>query len=678
MTHSEALTKNSRTLRGEASQKAQNRMNRVRNPGRLARKGRVDELRSLLRYAVVKEHPHLALESPETKRRADEQAAEWLKRYDRLESFAAHYTPVHYTPRGNRAREVIVHSVLCVPQVAYVLAALRHRTGQGAKATGGLQMQIGIFAWMAFSQEEANVTQAIHGLRGHAKRAWALHYPRLGAEYKALLKSMRGCLRRNDPDLIKHAMVDLAKEAYKALDDRGRPETPGAMRYLATDGFLVKSNVEQRQGVDDADKQRMRKKRRNIGYVIYTSLRSFQQDQTDLGGDDHPSRNSPPEGGTRASSRRGSSTGGRRRQAEGRALQMIRKCHGNKVVSLHCVRLNQPVIADVFPAEVNEREAVLCLLEDLFLLWPDAPVYALLGDSLFDSETFCFELVFSWGIQPVFAKGKEYGADNAWIAHSKDTSRRGRNGVPCCSHGLMRFLRKADYWDADKRAAAGIPRGDLAPTLAFRIRWQCAVGRCPEQSTYPRENARLFTLYPQLGLDDLLAMDKVLHREELRRWHDDCLAADAAGTPRVPKPVRPTPTRAHGEYPAARILLQASANAIESSWSLMAGGFQGNHGPLRAAWVQEDRDMEWLLMTAVLGIAARRTVFRKGLYDKSEAEAKRLDLLRIPTAEDPAPGPTAEQVDEAGAARPVLPKRPETWHGPDFSAAGAKRREGQT
>jgi len=648
------------SLAAQTAGKAERRTKRARNVGRLARKSRVEELANLFRYTAVKQNPTLDLDHPDTAALAREMAEAVCRRYQRLEQWEEHYTPACYTPRGRRANEVVVHALLQIPQIAYLKQLLAHRPGSGRKATGGGLMQASTFLWMALAQDNANVSKTLLDHEGSPKRAWALGYPEPGSGYKAFLKTMRACLGRHDPLLAKHIMVDLAREACEEMDETGRPAVPGAVRYLAADGFLVKANVQQRAALDETELRLRCRKLRRARFVIYTSTRSHLQSPNELGGDDGPQRpaTAQPEESAPAQ-------GTAKSRAKAKVVQTILKtCFGYKVVSLHCVRLNQPVIADVFPANMDERAAVLELLRDLFDLWPDAPVHALIGDGLYDSEAFCQKLVRDWGIQPVFSKGKVHGSYNDWVADSDDQKRIGVNGVPCCAHGLMRFKRKANYWDAEKRSAEGLRRGEPAPDFdKFRIRWQCPVGSCAEQATYPARNARLYTLYPHIGLDDLQTMEDTLHEAELRRWKDACRSAQEFGQPQPAEPGPPSPTQVHGELPAARLLLRASANAVEAAWSAMAGGFQGNHAPLRAAWVQEDEEMDWLLMISLLGLAARRTAFRRNLVARSEQEAVDLGLTEIATREKPAIGPTAQAVARAEANRPVELKVPHTWYG---------------
>lgn len=619
---------------------------RAKNVGKTQRPARLQELTVILKAQLMLDGK---IDPLTAERRAREEADAIVRRYARLDKRLKALAP-HYSTTSDTdwIPEVLVHALLRQPHFRFISKLLSRKPSEarGNKSKGARQLPVATFLWMALACETANCKAVLNSFAGHSKRAWAVHYPAEGPKYKSLLKTMSACLKRNDPEVVKHLMVENARKLAAQTDPSGKLIVPDAMRYLATDGLLVKAPVAQHNGVNDEHKALLRgPERKNVGFIIYRSTRSFEQDPHAGGGDDGPHRGSPDADAA----------------APVVSSGVMKVCHGYKVVALHSIRLNVPVIADVFPADQDERKAVLLLLKELFKLWPDADVHALVGDSLYDSEMFCNELVFNWGIQPVFTKGRVHRKENDWTANSQDKERIGVNGVPCCKHGLMRFAKKQDYWDADKRRENGLDRGLPAPTKNFRIRWKCTAGICGEESTYPKHNARLYTLYPHLSLDALQEMEDAEFERQLSEHAQACADAKAAGTAPPPEPKRPTPTQTHGDYATDRLILRAYGNTIESLWSQLTGGYQGNHSTLKAAWAG-DHEMRWLLLLGLARVTGKRLVILDDDYESARSEAETLDLLRIPTADNPQCGPTAQQLEAALNARPLpAPEAPPTW-----------------
>jgi hypothetical protein len=61
--------------------------------------------------------------------------------------------------------------------------------------------------------------------------------------------------------------------------------------------------------------------------------------------------------------------------------------------------------------------------------------------------------------------------------------------------------------------------------------------------------------------------------------------------------------------------------------------------------------MEWLLLTALAYTTARRLVFENGYYERAYEEAVELGFLDDATLDDPTPGPNADALAAARAAR---------------------------
>jgi hypothetical protein len=86
--------------------------------------------------------------------------------------------------------------------------------------------------------------------------------------------------------------------------------------------------------------------------------------------------------------------------------------------------------------------------------------------------------------------------------------------------------------------------------------------------------------------------------------------------------------------------------ALNSIQELGHQGIRGN----RPRWAK-DREMEWLLLTALAYTTARRLVFENGYYERAYEEAVELGFLDDATLDDPTPGPNADALAAARAAR---------------------------
>ncbi len=270
---------------------------------------------------------------------------------------------------------------------------------------------------------------------------------------------------------------------------------------------------------------------------------------------------------------------------------------GYKLMVLVDMATTLPMVFCLIPARGNERQAARVLLDILFAIWPDCPHEILVGDAAFDNdEAFAHDLVFRQGIHPIFARhGKVSGRHD----HAET------EGVPRCGCGeLMKLHDTVDYFTAKRRAEEGIPRGEEAG-LQARIRWNCVNGTCKQVSTRPFKNPRLYTYYPRCG--------------EHKR------------------------ARERSVYLLRRL-------AVESVFSSLQHLGLAGKGHERPGWAH-DPEMDWLLALGLTYLTARRVAHETGMYEAAEAECSGLGLREQPSRQNPAPGPTAEELAETERRR---------------------------
>jgi hypothetical protein len=328
---------------------------------------------------------------------------------------------------------------------------------------------------------------------------------------------------------------------------------PDALTYLIADGFLIEADLPQTKPASEAHARMVRgEARRRCGFLVYKN------------GD-----------------------------------FVTRKCHGYKWVQLSLLKLGGLVLhGKLFPANVDERTAVLELLAEAFRLWPELNYQKdifLIGDALYDTEQFAYELTFRWGIHGVFPRAGTISSQYKLAA---------TGGVPVCKCGRLATIDEANdfptpwYRHRNQLPAPGDyvrnSRGDVLD--AARIRWRCAskVGaRCDFQvATYPKENPRLYTYLPFAG--------------EHRRVD-------------------------------LRMALLCYRNVVESSFSTLKDMGLAGQSQARPKWADDDQ-MDHLVWMNVVAMTGRRMVHANGLYEQVFAEAGRLGLLTAstPTTETPA------------------------------------------
>jgi hypothetical protein len=252
------------------------------------------------------------------------------------------------------------------------------------------------------------------------------------------------------------------------------------------------------------------------------------------------------------------------------------------------------------------------MLRILFEMWPNCPLETLAGDSLYDGdEAFSFELVFDWGIQPVFVQHGKW---------SRKLDHHGTNGVPRCPCGAMKRKDTDNFYTAARRQREGIQRGERAPRLDARIRWVCPNGLPTHRgtTTRPADNARLYTFYPRGGEHELA-------------------------------------------YQRAAMLLRR--NAVESVFSSLGEMGLAGKDHERPGWAG-DVEVAWLLSCGFLYLTARRLAHETGAYEAARREAEELGLLEQPLLVNPAPGPSEFELARVRHDRRAAvgeERAPESW-----------------
>ncbi|HNC16281.1 MAG TPA: hypothetical protein PLV77_10295, partial [Solirubrobacterales bacterium] len=250
-------------------------------------------------------------------------------------------------------------------------------------------------------------------------------------------------------------------------------------------------------------------------------------------------------------------------------LTIRKSCFGYNLVVISCLDTCLPVIWTLMPATGNEVAAARELIEALFKLRPEFPMEYLVGDGLYNRGfEFPSTLYKNYGIHLVSPrtnrKSKSEWADS--------------DGVPRCAHGLMKFTRHGEVWDAAKRRAHGIRPGNLPPNgkgLNPRLRFECHEEVCREKSTRMEDDWILHTFLPHIGQD---------------------------------------------KWTALREVLLARRNTSESLFAQLKQLGVGAKWPNRARWAT-DNGMRWLTSLALLNMTARKLVHLDGSYAAALKEA---------------------------------------------------------
>jgi hypothetical protein len=437
---------------------------------------------------------------------------------------------------------------------------------------------------MAIGRERPEIAATYASLAKESRplRAWAHGYPSVVKARSTTYETVRKMLtRQGDADVVLSLNVMMIRELSKLHDagtewPRSRGRKKGERILIGEigiiDGTRVAAPVHQeivKRGDTEHRDIAYGKGRENVGGIIYTD-----------------------ENGN------------------------VKERHiGYLVVTIVDMASTLPIGTVFLPGKSSEREAVELLLKAIFDVWPECPMGTLVGDGLYqNSKELSHDLVFKWGIQPVFPSAKG--------DYKKEFPYAETEGVPTCrcdENPLMKLDEAEGFYTAERRAREGIARG-VEETKGFgaRLRWSCSNGRggCGETAqTRAFEEPRLYTYFPRQGLHPRATERKVL------MWR---------------------------------------RNAVESVFATLKNLGIGRDKFECPKWAK-DVTMEWLVTVGMLGIVARRMIHETGLYDKAIAEADELGLLTPATIQNPSPGPDQDAVLRAREKReaeldpPILP-----------------------
>jgi len=463
--------------------------------------------------------------------------------------------PTSSSPRPSEHREEIeIAAVRWLAPIRWLIDRLMTRVGSRGPAPCRA-MVVAVFVQMAFSRGRPTISAAHQKLEaGHPMLSWAHDYPKQGPGYTTLCGALDEMLHHHPARALVDVNLELIRRLAELRTDRGRPRHPDIGRFGVVDGMLLQADVQQR----GTKKDRRLKSilhgpgRENVETVVYTSNGNI-----------------------------------------------TRACTGYKLMVIADMSTTLPLVWSMIPANGNEREETLRLLGLLFELWPECPMEALVGDSLYDhSVDFARELVFNLGVQPVFPTGSEYASG---LPH------QATKGIPVCACGEEMTYKDTDgnLFTAKKRARLGIPRGAPAPRRDGRLRWRCKNGRCRNASTRPIDDPRLYTYYHRGG-DHRLAH--------------------------------------------LRAALLVRRNGIESIFASLKHLGVGGTDVNRPRWA-DDVEMDWLVSTALTFQTGRRLIHETGLYETAYEELDQLGLLQTPSVANPAPGPESALLRRVRDAR---------------------------
>jgi hypothetical protein len=550
---------------GQSVEKREVVLPKYRAPGN--RGARRRRLRIRLRDDIVKRHPEL--DASELDRRVQEKYDQLTKKNPDVEKKADEIAPVmSKTPVASINETCEIAAVMRLPQIIWLRRYLERWT---AGPKGVLRrLVVAVILQMGLANGRPSIDQLLSEFTENTPVInWQHFYPGPGPSYKTFCKAVERVLERDDHGLAIQINADLVRQTIGELIDDGRggksfSRVPRALMDLLVDGQLVESWLPQTSyGSEREWLEIVGQGRRRCRFIVYAH------------------------NGV-----------------------VTRRVFGYKAVVISDLASGGlPLVWALVPATADEREVTLRLLSLLFELFPELSELAeinLVGDALYDySEQFNYELVFRWGINPCFPQAGQPSSEHPW--HEND-------GVPRCGcrhhgapldmklHAVENFpspaMRRRKGW-----AAPGeIPRKPSGePEDSARLRWKCPTGIHDPETTYIRENPRLYTSLPRTG-----DSGRALLRQALCGWRQ----------------------------------------VIESGFAeLQRMGFIGE-GQERPRWA-EDLEMDWLISLGLLSRTARRLVHQTGGYEDALAEAEKNLILTQPTATCPAPSPGDRTAQEA-------------------------------
>jgi hypothetical protein len=545
------------------------------SPGITMRSKRVAEWKHLTKIGLLARarEQGLDLSIVEAEKQA-EQAFDELRQRTNARELVKQFektAPSLECPRPSEVDEdVEIASVLRLPVIRwlsqYLLGKTNRRGFQAARA-----MVAAVFLRMGFARcrpEVAAVRKKL--LRGHTLASWAHDYPGQGPGKSQFYASLKAMLGSKSATAAIHANIELVRQLAEATNAKGKPLHPMAGQIGIVDATLVEADVPQRSPQGNGSLREQHREilrglgREKVRPVVYTNGRG----------------------------------------------NISRYTHGYKLMAVVDLGLNVPLCWRLVPADADERAETRKLLTVLFRLWPDCPMWALVGDALYDhSKAFAHDLLFKWGLVPVFPRAGDYAASLPYV---------GSEGVPQCSCGEMKLKDTDAFYTAKRRAKERIPRGQEAPRLDARLRWICPNQLCDPVTTRPFDDPRLYSYLPRGGSSAKAAL---------------------------------------------RAALLLRRNQVESIFASLKHLGLGGTKQERPAWAC-DEGMDWLLSAGLLYLTARRAVHADGAYDAAHREAAELGLLAQPTTADPAPGPTELELARARRDRTGQlgdPEPPRTW-----------------
>lgn len=547
-------------------------------PGLTARPMRVAEWKHLKKLELKEQDPGL---TPEQLDRAAEKAYDDLdKQPDRDEALRifAETAPVSRSIRPSDTIPDIemagMRRLSWIRGLERVLQSRKSRRGYAAN----LSLACALFLQMALGRERPEIASTYTSLAEESRplRSWAHDYPQLGKARVTTYQNVQKMITRHgEASVVLPLNVMMIRELSKIHDagaswPRSRGRKKGERILVGeigiVDGTQIAAPVQQQFPKDKEHKKILHGDGREMVSAV------LHRDQN------------------------GS----------------IKKTNfGYLAVTIVDMATTLPYGIVFMPAGGDERKAISKLLESIFEIWPECPMGALVGDGLFDhSKSLAHELVFKWGIQPVFPASDR--------GYDKDLPYSDTEGVPVCSCGKLMKLKDTDgFYTAERRAREGIQRGEETSVKA-RLRWGCAAGKggCGASAdTRPHTDARLYTFYPRQG-------DHVRATE--------------------------------------RKVLMWRRNAVESVFATLKNLGIGRDKFECPKWAR-DLTMEWLIAVGMLGLVARRLIHDTDAYDRALAEATDLGLLTPATEDNPCPGPDDLAVRRARKKReveldpPILP-----------------------
>lgn len=560
---------------GQVTDKIDVALPQLRRPGK--RKHRIADLRVKIEHSLRERHPHdddLQIDA-----KVEAKLRELTSQPTGVVKTAAAIAPTSVTKPARDVRsDVEDAAVFRLPRLIWLRHYLTRRSSgpRWNSPKAPLRTLVAaVLLHMGLTRNRPEITHLREQfLRADAWTAWAHFYPDKGPDPKSFFKAIEKVVEREEahvPELIWQVNADLLRETLGPLvDDEREPRCPSkrlahhpnALRHLLVDATLVEAHVDQASALNpDHHQLKVGPGRERVAYVMYSY-------------DD----------GTKKKS-----------------------CYGYKLMVISdLATAGLPLIWSLVPANADERQETLRLLPKLFELFPEMHELRdihLVGDALYDhSEEFARELVFKWGIHPVFPEHGAYSSDYPWAA---------TKGVPACPDcgQVMKFRETEGFPTPYERRRKGLPRcGEWVRKVSgekvddARIRWSCPDKTCgATATTCPKDNPRLYTALPRDG----------------------------------------------GSNPAnLRRALLSYRNVIESGFAALEDMGLAGEGQMRPKFA-EDVEMEWLLSLGLMSRTARRLVHLSGLYDATYAEARADDLLSQPTLNTPAPGPANRTNAEA-------------------------------